>query len=302
MTTARQRFCDRVLALWREGITLSPETLHYMESTFQCAEPRRVGELLHDPSGCEAAALLELLFFPDEAVQLLLTECIARCRFDEGDQTAIIAHLQAQGAEATFRFPTSTGVLIVPVPREAVAAWVGRMRITRRLPEEMETLIAERFAGKTGDRMRVRLRNTPLRWTPERTRLLTDLLGSMSPEDPELLPCLDFCVACLEEAPDDTDPLSYLRMKRNRCRQLIAEDRERERQEGPMNMETRVLLGLRVPYVDHGRLGAQMRLCDSILFRLGEPGLCPPAPRHRDMGGVHSEEGIRSFIRRNMEG
>ncbi|MCK4984722.1 MAG: hypothetical protein KAS40_04340, partial [Desulfobacterales bacterium] len=67
-----KQLADRIIDILRSGLALDAATLHYIDSTFSNPFIGELEELLQDESSCETDSLIELLFFPDESVQLQL--------------------------------------------------------------------------------------------------------------------------------------------------------------------------------------------------------------------------------------
>ncbi|MBC8393303.1 MAG: hypothetical protein H8E17_12150, partial [Deltaproteobacteria bacterium] len=60
---------EKIAAVLREGLDISPQVLHYIDSTFSTPGMAELHEIINDESDPERDCLVELIFFPDEAVQ-----------------------------------------------------------------------------------------------------------------------------------------------------------------------------------------------------------------------------------------
>jgi hypothetical protein len=81
-----KQLAEKIIDILRSGLTLNPDTLHYIDSTFSNPSIGELEELLQDESSCEADSLIELLFFPDEPVQIQLEEMLAEIRLQKQDE------------------------------------------------------------------------------------------------------------------------------------------------------------------------------------------------------------------------
>ncbi|MCK5205289.1 MAG: hypothetical protein KAR15_15505, partial [Desulfobacterales bacterium] len=70
MESKNKQLADRIIDILQSGLTMNADTLHYIDSTFSNPSIGELEELLQDESSCETDSLIELLFFPDESVQL----------------------------------------------------------------------------------------------------------------------------------------------------------------------------------------------------------------------------------------
>ena len=75
-----EMLADEIKAIISEGIALSDDVVHYIDSTFSSPTIKELQAILDDDSNCEGDTLMELLFFPDESIQVRLEQALERCR------------------------------------------------------------------------------------------------------------------------------------------------------------------------------------------------------------------------------
>ena len=76
---------DEIKAIISEGILLSDDVVHYIDSTFSNPTSDELQTILDDDTNCEGDTLMELLFFPDESIQVRLEEGLEQCRPQKED-------------------------------------------------------------------------------------------------------------------------------------------------------------------------------------------------------------------------
>ena len=74
MEMKNKKVAEKIIAILQGGLALNSDTQHYIDSTFSNPSVAELDALLQDEFSCETDSLMELLFFPDESVQLQLEE------------------------------------------------------------------------------------------------------------------------------------------------------------------------------------------------------------------------------------
>ena len=65
---------EKIEQIFREGFVLSDDITHYIDSTFSNPSINELEEIINDEHNCERDSLIELLFFPDDSMQVKLEE------------------------------------------------------------------------------------------------------------------------------------------------------------------------------------------------------------------------------------
>ena len=64
------RIADTLRAILARGLDLTPDTLRFIDSTFSQPSAAELAAILKDDDAPEGDSLLELLFAPDDALQI----------------------------------------------------------------------------------------------------------------------------------------------------------------------------------------------------------------------------------------
>ncbi len=102
---------DEIIGILKSGLTMNADTLHYIDSTFSNPSIGELAELLQDESSCETDSLLELLFFPDECVQVQLEDMLEDIQFQEQDEQKIQEMVCSKPFQTRIRLPDNRGTL-----------------------------------------------------------------------------------------------------------------------------------------------------------------------------------------------
>jgi len=265
---------EEIAAIFKDGIILSKEARHYIDSTFSSPSCGELAGILDDASGCETQSLLEMIFFPDEAQQIRLEPILATYHFEGSDSRKVLSLLLTQGPETVLLFPESKDELRIKVPREAAARFIARLNIHKRIDARLRESL-ERHAGEAlGARFKVGLRNTRFEFSENKVAFFKRFFESMKPESALAFDCFDFLLVFFDELKDDRHIYRGLMDKKRFYFKNLQKVLRAEAQLEKSNMETLILQGGRMFFFDKEAAGQNMRLIDEIslaVFKKTEP-------------------------------
>ena len=67
-----QILADKIRRIFKAGLSVDQAAIHYMDSTFSDHSTQTLAAVIQDPCNCERDPLIELLYFPDESIQVQL--------------------------------------------------------------------------------------------------------------------------------------------------------------------------------------------------------------------------------------
>ena len=262
--TPYRRLAEAIRRILQDGLTLEPQVLHYIDSTF--ADPG-IGELeaiLSADGGGEAESLLELLFFPDEAMQVQLEPLLEELGLQARDLEAVVAELVREPMAVVLRFPDKRGVLNLELPLAHARQLVSRLNIHKHLPQRLREAIRMGVAPDLRDPVKVRIRNAHWQPTGVRVDFLCRLVTSEDLRGEDFLDCLDFALGWLEELQNGQDPFDALMDKKKFYFLSLQVARQQEEYLQKYNTETLLLQGRRIAAIDKDEVRQEMFLIDRI--------------------------------------
>ena len=135
MTNSKHR-CEKLIreieSIFLEGLNPDPHVWEFINSGYSDPSPEELAEILADPEGFGAEPVMELLFFPDEAIQVRLENFLEAEMFEPVDEKTISSEL-AQKPPFTHLTLPSGADLQFSVPEWAVEEFVHRDRKSTRL-------------------------------------------------------------------------------------------------------------------------------------------------------------------------
>jgi hypothetical protein len=259
-----KQVAEKIIDILRRGLTMNADTLHYIDSTFSNPSIGELEELLQDESSCETDSLIELLFFPDESVQLQLEEMLGEAQLQKQDEQEIQDMVCTKAFQTRIRFPDARGTLGIEVTPSNVAQFIMRLNLLRCLNPRLSASIAEYVPVTFQTRCRVRLRNTKPITSQNKILFLQAFFEKLQIDSDEFLDDLDFILSFLDECKDELDMFQALMTKKRFYFQSLQKAKNLDIQLTKHNVETLLLRGKRVTYVDKADARKKIQMIDRI--------------------------------------
>jgi hypothetical protein len=245
------------------GLDLGEETLRGL-AALSGEEGAGLHRLLNDPGGPAHAALLELALFPDGESLLEVEEALDGHALTQAEIEETLRLVVGRAPRVVLR--TGEGAVTVPLTPALAASRIARFRMSRALPKSFSAAFAPIPRIPCRARILSFCRHAEFAWTP-RNEGFVELLARLHAGCPELLAELvRLAVLVLPDLPGRDGVIEELGRLHAWCARCLARNaRDTERFSG-VNMETRLMLGARLPHVDPERLAVRMEGTARLLF------------------------------------
>lgn len=281
------------------GITLSSDVIHYIDSTFTNPSISELQSILHDDSNCEKDSLMELMFFPDESMQIQLEELLENLQISRQEEKEVLNSLCQKSPHVTMRFPEERGSLNLILPQEIVLAFVSRLHISKHLDRRLRKSI-NIFADKdVRSRFKVKIRNS--RFSPDENKIqfLCDFFEKLEPQSHDFNICLDFTLSLLDELKEDKNIYQALMDKKKFYLRSLQKAKQLEIQLQKNNLETLLLEGNRVIHVDQADARKKMVIIDRISRAIfGKTEYFEQLDTDENLMEIRSLEDIKSMVKK----
>ncbi len=151
---------DEIKKILSKGIELSNDVVHYIDSTFSNPTIEELQDILHDDSNCEKDSLLELLFFPDESMQLQLEEMLECLQLGKQDEKKVLDTLCRESLQVNMRLPEDRGSVNLILPHEVALGFIARLHISKHLDGKLREVINKYADADAGNDYKVKIRNS----------------------------------------------------------------------------------------------------------------------------------------------
>lgn len=297
MTQHLKRLEHAIETIWQQGLAMTPDALHYIDSTFSNPSLQELEEILCDESNCEKDSLLELIFFPDQTLQVQLEDLLESHDFGTEDEEKLSRALIAKRLQTTLLFPAGRGRLTLAVPDWALERFICRLNISKKPDPAIMNAIRLYVPQPYQTLCKVKLRNTRFKFTPNIVSFLNVFFEKMAVEFRIVLTAYDFLLTFFEELEDDTDLYRALtQKKRFYFHNLQKAERFRAHLKSS-NMETLLLQGVRIPYINTDEARRRMGLIDRICYAVFGKSDVPETGGSIDLGEFDRENGLEAVFK-----
>ncbi len=293
-----KQLAQKIIDILQSGLPLNADTLHYIDSTFSNPSIGELEELLQDESSCETDSLIELLFFPDESVQMQLEEMLGETRLQRQDEQEIQDLVCTKAFQTRIRFPDERGTLGMEVTPSSVAQFIMRLNLLRCLNPKLSASIAEYVPVTLQTRCKVRLRNTKPITSQNKILFLQAFFEKLEMDSDESFDFLDFILSFLDECKDGQDMFKALMTKKRFYFQSLQKAKNLDIQLRKHNVETLLLSGKRVSCVGTADARKKIQMIDRIsLVVFGKTEFFDLMPAGEQSITIEGKEDIDKLIK-----
>ena len=254
----------KIIEILSKGIDLSDDVVHYIDSTFSNPTIEELQTILADDSNCEKDSLMELLFFPDESMQIQLEESLERYRPQIGDENEILACLGRKPLQVTFRFEDNRGALKLQIPEDVIPLFLTRLRLSKHLDAKLIDSILNYGDTKNINGFKVKIRNSRFSPSDSNTGFLCSFFDKIGSRSNDIFECLEFVLDFLDEIEKEGDIYRALMAKKKFYFISLQKAKKMDARLEKYNVETLMAQGERVVLIDQADARKKMRIIDRI--------------------------------------
>jgi hypothetical protein len=255
---------DEIKKILSTGIDLSDDVVHYIDSTFSNPTIEELQTILADDANCEKDSLMELLFFPDESIQVQLEHMLEQCRPQKEDEDKIIACLCRDPLTVTFHFEGDRGTLKLPIPEDVIRQFLVRLKISKHLEASLAESIHNYGDLPNTSRFKVKIRNSRFSPSDSKTGFLCRFFEKIGSRSHDIFECLDFVLEFLDEIKKDTDIFPALMARKKFYFISLQKGQKMDSRLEKHNIETLLMQGERVALIDKVDARKKMQIIDRI--------------------------------------
>jgi hypothetical protein len=258
------QLADQIRKILGNGITLGSDVVHYIDSTFSNPTIEELQAILQDDSNCEKDSLIELLFFPDETMQLELEEMLEKLQLGKQDEDLVRDALCQESLIVNMRLPEGRGSLNLNLPHEVAPGFIARLHISKHLHEKLREAINKYAEEDTRFDYKVKIRNSRFSPAQKNIDFLCNFFEKLKPQSHDFNTCLDFALSFIDELEEDRDLYQALMAKKKFYLRSLQKANKLETQLQKNNLETLLSQGKRVILVDKADARKKMLIIDRI--------------------------------------
>jgi hypothetical protein len=193
-----------------------------------------------------------------------LEEMLGEDRLQKQDEQEIQDMICTKAFQTRIRFPDTRGTLGMKVTPSNVAQFIMRLNLLRCLNPRLSASIAEYVPVTFQTRCRVRLRNAKPITSQNKILFLQAFFEKLEIDSDEFWDYLDFILSFLDECKEEPDMFQALMTKKRFYFQSLQKAKNLDIQLTKHNVETLLLRGKRVTYVDAADARKKIQMIDRI--------------------------------------
>lgn len=280
-----------------KGVTLNDDVMHYIDSTFLSPSTGELKALLEEEDNPDRDPLMELIFFPDEPVQVALEAALEALELTEADETGFIRFFQSRDARVPLLLPDGGRLITIEMPVSVRSQFISRLKIGRRLPAEVRKTVESLVEETEKDRVKVMLRKAaPL--SGEKVDFMCRFFEKLPPRGRMFFDSLAFILEFLPETETAAPTFDSLIARKNVDYQGIRRADKFERDLQKDNIETLMLRGVTGISIDRKACEGRMAVIDHICRKLyGKTEFFGEMPRQQDLGNFNGEGDLDSLLK-----
>ena len=259
-----QILAEKIRHIFKEGLFVDQAAIHYLDSTFSNHSIHTLTAVIQDPSDCEREPLIELLYFPDESIQVQLEPFFENAAFEKDDELTVLKHLCSSLGETLFHFPDNQSTWKIQTPVSGAQAFLYRLNISNNLDKRLITAMHPVTRNVDGNRYKVKIRNAGIDLDQKKIDCLEAFFLKLDPDCEGFLERFHFILHFLGEwkgagnlydALTDKKRLYFMQLQQASKFETLRKDR---------NMETLMMMGIRSPHMDRQDITRKIAMIDDI--------------------------------------
>lgn len=270
---------EKIEQIFRNGFVLSDDVRHYIDSTFSNPSINELEEIIYDEHNCEGDPLIELIFFPDELIQIKLEEFLESKDFEKEDEEKVINYILNKKPVTTIHFPENKGSINFIVSELSALQFVSRLNISRKLNKRLLKAINKFVSDKCRTLVKVRLRNAMTVLSENKIKFLSFFFEKIKVEENYFFKCLDFILNFFDGIKDDINIHQSLVERKRSLLQNLQEALKFEELLNKNNMETLISRGVRIPHINKEEIMHNIVIIDTIIFAVYNKQYTSPLER-----------------------
>jgi len=260
---------EKIAALLEQGVSVTDDVMHAIDATFSAHNAGELIGILSDPSNCEADAIFELIFYPDQTFQETIEPFLMARSFAPEDVELIVRSLALKNLTVTVLLPHGRGLMKVPVTESILRQLVLRLNIERQIDLRLVSALARGVTEPAYHmRLRVFLRNCRREFSDAALDFLRSWIEKMYAKSPHFEKAFRFLLEFFDYATPETDIYQLLMKEKGALVQQIARAEKCEAALQTHHVEALMLRGMPILCVDIDDIRKKIVLIDHICLSM----------------------------------
>jgi len=248
----------------KKGIVLTSDLLHDLDSAFGVCTASGLENFFYDGENCEREVLLELIFYPDESMQIEIEPILEKNNFSKKDEKDVIIFLLEKKIQIPVFFQNRGDCLRISADTIILDSLVGRLNISKQINSRIITAVNRHISDKLRPTVKVRLRNTRFRFYDNLIIFLNLFFKNEINKSSNFLEMLDFLLNFFHEIEENNDISDALDEKKEFYLQSLGNAAILHEQLTKNTMEIMTAQNIRIPAINIPDIKKKIRIIDQI--------------------------------------
>ncbi len=259
----------KISELIQNGILITDEVMHYIDSTFSNPSVQELRRILSDPSNCEADTVFELIFYPDLPLQEKIEPILTSGNYNEKDIEPAVRYLSQKKITVPVTFPDQRGTLSLQPTDSIIRQLLVRLNITQQLDPRLSEALSRYVTDTTENlRIRVMLRNCRTKFSDSICDFLCACFKKMYAASPLFWSVFRFLLNFLDYADPKADIYSCLMEEKKAVLQSIDHAEKSEQALKHNSVEALMLKGMTILSINIADARQRIVLIDHICISI----------------------------------
>lgn len=279
MESRGSQIAEKIESLLKSDLRLTPGVLHYIESVAGICGPEEFSRQMAESGTCDDQSLFELIFYPEESLQVHLEPDLEPGALDENEARAIEKQLATKKISTRLVFPDGGKTEDFTVPDNALCRYVGRLNLTRQIAAPVAETLSTRVDERNRTlQIRVKLRNGRFGFSENIISFLCAYLEKIPVESDADMKRLEWALDFLDRVGENTDIYTALMDEKRRAEEMLRQADNSERRLKQQPVEALIMQGINVPSISADKARQNINTIDEIALRIfGETETGQPA-------------------------
>jgi hypothetical protein len=247
-----------------QGLFLSADTLFFLSSTYGITSAQELENSLGDRNLDDREVILELIFFPNRQLRLLIEPLLEKARFGTEDESKIAGLLHQLRTKARFIFPDNAPVVLDDIPPFILEHHVKRLYIANTPHPDICRALQTHLLGAVALSSMAALRCRQITLSDRKVRFLCAFIEKAAAQTDTFEAHFDLTVTLVDRISDYCSIADGLADHRKQLVCRLKRVREFEEKRDRYGMEYLLLSRYPVPTESQEGLREKIRMLDQI--------------------------------------
>lgn len=258
------RLAEQLLEILDRGLVITTDTLFFAESTYGIAADN-LEAVLTDAASEDGEILLELIFYPDQAIRNIVESVLGEATFNRQDETLIAQQIMRCKDRVRLSLPDGSNNFPITITEQLIGNFITKLYISRILDPDIHSIIDESLSASTAIFAKVFLRCRNYNFSGKARQFLAVFIKKAAVMEDTFCELFEITLALLSQVPENTAIGDYFLEQRQMQKKTLEDIREFEKKREQYSMEYLMMQKYSVPHESEETVSHRLRMLTTII-------------------------------------